>query len=175
MISEAWEIIKTSIIIALSGLGGWALTKLLKGYFKNVSGTIEKQGKLLDDIRNGNVKVLYQQPKVCLKFMDGFEKESEKHGGRLSGVEKLAKHNSGEIEKINGRLDGQEINQKNILSKIGNIESTVNTFDDKWKVEKRNRESLTKSSLDMVVAFNKGTQVVEDIGEKLLEKLEGKS
>lgn len=169
---EVWEIIKTSIIISLSGLGGWALTKLLKGYFRNVGETIEKQGKLLDDIRNGDVKVLYQQPEICTRFMKDFEIESGKKDGRLAKVENIANGNLEEIVKINGRLDGQEVNQKKLLSKIGNIENTVNTFDDKWKVEKKNRESLTNSSLDMVVAFNKGTQAVEEIGKELLKKLE---
>jgi hypothetical protein len=182
VISEAWEIIKTSIIIALSGFGGWLLTKLLKGYFKNVGETIEKQGILLDDIRNGKVKVMYQQPDICKRFMKDFEVESEKQGGRLAEVEKMANHNSDEIIKINGRLDKQERKQDQTLRKLEHVINTTDELSSKWDIERKNRESLTKSSLEMVVAFNangqkfdEGIRKIDEVGEKLLKKLGEKS
>jgi predicted transcriptional regulator len=181
VINEAWEIIKTSIIIALSGFGGWLLTKLLKGYFKNVGETIEKQGILLDDIRNGKVKVMYQQPEACIQFMGRFEKEFDVQDKRLSGVEKKIEQidsNSKEIKKINNRLDSYEAKQDKMIKKIEHVQSSTDGLSEKWDMEKRSREILTTSNIDFVTAFNRNSESVkehseklEKLGNKLLEKL----
>ena len=166
------EIVRNIVIIPLSGLLGAGLIVLIRKYFGDLGGAIKKQEKLLDDMRSGNVKVMYQQPDACIRFMGRFEEELDKNELRLSKVEALALFNSGEIRDIRKNLKDHKKSQTKIIEKLNTMGDKVSGIIDSLNTEALNREVLTTSNLNMVTAFHKGREAIEDIGSKLLEKLD---